>query len=173
VPLDWWKNKTTISRVADAHRAELRGEAGAEGGGEREPGDERRDLTGVEVRRDEPCEGRDADLLKSLVSLETNLGAGEEREEGDHADAAADHGQRTGTQTHLGDEPDDLLLVGADGLEHTTQGATVERELLTGVLQPVEDPNHRRLGPAHRDAQRPRQRDGRGHQTVFCGITEK
>ena len=43
------------------------------------PGDERRDLAGVEVGGDEAGEGRGADLVERGVALQADLGAGEER----------------------------------------------------------------------------------------------
>ena len=42
-----------VDLLGDPHRAELGGEAAADRRGQRDAGDERRDLAGVEVRRDE------------------------------------------------------------------------------------------------------------------------
>ena len=104
-----------VDLLADPHRAELGGEAAADRGRERQAGDERGDLAGVEVGGDEAGEGRGAELVERGVALQADLGAGEEGEEGDDADGAADDRERAGAEADLGEEPEDLLLVAADG----------------------------------------------------------
>ena len=52
-----------VDLVADAHGAELGGEAGADLGGEGDAGDERRDLPGVGEAADQAGERLGADLL--------------------------------------------------------------------------------------------------------------
>jgi hypothetical protein len=66
-----------------------RGETAADGRGERDAGDERGDLAGVEVGRDEAGEGGGAELVERGVALQADLGAGEEAQGGDHADGAS------------------------------------------------------------------------------------
>ena len=69
-----------VDLLGDAHRAELGGEAAADGGRQRDAGDQRRDLAGVEVGRDEAGERRGAELVERRVALQADLGAGEERQ---------------------------------------------------------------------------------------------
>src|ERR1035437_2088961 len=81
-----------IHFLADPHGTQLRGEATTNGGRQREAGDQGGDLAGVEVGGDEAGEGSRAQLVQGGVPLKSHLGAGEERQEGDDADSAADHG---------------------------------------------------------------------------------
>src|SRR4051794_8617546 len=158
-----------IDFFGDAHGAELGGEARADGGREAEAGDQRSDLARVEVRRDEAGEGRDADLVEALVALETDFGAGEERQEADDSDRAGDDRQRTRTEADLGDEPDDLFPVRRDRARHPRERAAEERQLLAEVLEHTERP----VDDGPQDAQRAGQRAGGGHQMAFCGMTWK
>ena len=75
---------------------------------ESESGNERRDLTGVEIRRQEAGEGCRADGIERGVSLQANDGTGEQTETDHHADRAADDGECTGPECHLPEEPEDL-----------------------------------------------------------------
>ena len=100
-----------VDLLADAHGAELRREPRADRCRQCQTCDQRRDLAGVEVRRDEAGERRDADLVEALISLETHLGAGEERHERDDTDGTGDDRQRAGAQRYLRDQPEDFFLV--------------------------------------------------------------
>src|SRR6266545_2186665 len=131
-----------VDLLRDTHRAELGGEATADRGRQRERGDQRGDLAGVEVRRDEPGKGAAADLVERLVALQTNLGTGEERQETNHADSTADDGEGPGAEAHLGEQPDNLPLVAADRPRRPRQRSPVEEQLGTQV---VEDPQRRHL----------------------------
>ena len=92
-----------VDLLGDPHRAEPGGVAAADGRRERDRGDQRRHLTGVEVRRDEGAELRDADLAQRRVALDADLGAGEERHERDHADRAGDQAEPAGAERDLGE----------------------------------------------------------------------
>ena len=63
-----------VDLLGDPHRAELGGEAAADGRGQGERGDQRGDLAGVEVGRDEAGELRDAERLERAVALQPDLG---------------------------------------------------------------------------------------------------
>ena len=52
-----------------------------------------------------------AELVQRRVALQADLGAGEEGQEGDDADRAADDRQRAGAEGDLGEQPQRLLLV--------------------------------------------------------------
>ena len=83
-----------VDLVADAHGAELGGEAGADLRGQRHPGHQRGDLTGVGQRRDHAGERLGADLLQAVEALEADLGAGEEGDRDDHEEHAAADDER-------------------------------------------------------------------------------
>ena len=100
-------------------------------------GDQRRDLAGVEVRRDEAGERAAADLVERLVALQADLGAGEEGQEADDADRAADHGQRAGAEADLGEQPHHLAPVAAQGARGPRGRPAVEGELPAEVVQEV------------------------------------
>ena len=82
-----------VDLLGDPHGTELGGEAAAHSRGERDAGHQRRDLTGVEVRRDEAGERGGADLVEGGVPGEPDLRAREEGHRRDDADGAADDGQ--------------------------------------------------------------------------------
>ena len=129
-----------VDLLGDAHRAELGGEPAADCRREREPGDERRDLPGVEVSRQEAGEGRCADGIERGVSLQAHDGAGEQTETHHHADGAADDGECTGPEGDLPEEADDLLVVAADRMRDREQDAQVEAQLLAQGGQRVDGP---------------------------------
>ena len=56
---------------------------------------------------------RDAQLVERGVTLQADLGAGEEAEEGDDADRPADDRERAAAEDDLGQQPQRLLLVAA------------------------------------------------------------
>ena len=125
-----------VDLLGDAHRAELRGETAADGRRQCDAGDQRGDLAGVEVGGEEAGERGGADLVQRRVALQADLGAGEEAHGEDDADGAADDGQGAGAQRHLGEDPQDLLLVAHQGARGPRERAHVERQLLTeGVHQ--------------------------------------
>jgi hypothetical protein len=97
--------------------------------------DQRRDLAGVEVRRDEGGEVGDAELVERRVALQADVGAGEEGEEGDDADRAADQGERAAAQADLGQQAHDLLLVAEQDAVGPADGARVERQLRAEVVE--------------------------------------
>ena len=83
-------------------------------------GDQRGDLTGVEVGREEAGVRADAELFEGGVTLQADLGAGEEAQHDDDADGAADDGQRPAAEYDLGQQPHRLLLVAADACAGST-----------------------------------------------------
>src|SRR4051812_24952369 len=124
-----------VDLLVDPHGADLRGEAAADRRRERQSGDERRDLTGVEVGREKARERRRAELVESGVALQADLGAGEEGEEGDDADGSADDRQRAAAEGDLGQEPHRLLLVALERPRGPAERAPVEPELLAEVVE--------------------------------------
>ena len=100
-----------VDLVADAHRSELGGESGAYLRGEGHTGDERRDLPRVGERGDDARERLGPDLLQPVESLETDFGAGEERDRDDHEEHAATDDQRTRPQGDVGHQDEDLFGV--------------------------------------------------------------
>ncbi len=117
---------------------ELRGEAAADGRRQRDGRDQRGDLAGVEVGRYESGEGAAAELVERLVALQPDLGTGEERQEADDADRAADHGERAGAEADLGQQPDDFAAVPAQRSRHGGRGAHVEQQLFAQVIEDAE-----------------------------------
>ena len=124
-----------VDLLGDPHRAEPGGVAAAHGRGQGDRGDQRRHLAGVEVGRDEGAELRDPDLAERGVALDAHLGAGEEREERDHAGAPGDQGQAAATEGDLGEGVDDLARVAADRPRRPGQGLDVEEQLVAVLLQ--------------------------------------
>ena len=94
-----------------------------------------RDLAGVEVRREEAGERRGAELVQRRVALQADLGAGEEGQEGDDADGAADDRQRAGAEGDLGQQPEHLLLVAPQRARGPGQRPAVEAELVAEVVE--------------------------------------
>jgi hypothetical protein len=80
----------------------------------------------ADVRRDEARERAAAELVQRLVALQADLGAGEEGEEADHADCAADHRERAGAETDLGQQPDHFAAVPPYRARHGGCRASVE-----------------------------------------------
>ena len=100
-----------VDLLGDPHRAQLRGGARADGGGQRDARDDRRDDAHVEEGRQEPGQRLDTDVAQRRVALHGDDTAGGQRQERRHADGAADHHQRARAHRHLGDVADGLLAV--------------------------------------------------------------
>src|SRR5699024_6944580 len=113
---------------------ELRGEAAAHGGGQRQCGDQRRDLTGVDVRGEEPGEHRATDLVESSVALKSDDDAGEPAHHDDDADGAAEDCEDTDAEGDLGDQPQHLAPIVDHRLRNPADRAKVERQLVTEVV---------------------------------------
>src|SRR4029079_8078765 len=94
--------------LSDALGAELRGELAAEWGLDGDGRDDRRDLAGVAVGRDEAGQRRDADDVQALVALDPDLEADEQRLGDDHAERAGERDEQPGAQRDLADLPADL-----------------------------------------------------------------
>ena len=124
-----------VDLLVDPHGADLRGETAADGRRQRQAGHQRRDLPGVEVRREEAGERRRAELVEGRVALQADLGAGEEGEEGDDADRAADDRQGAGAEGDLGQQPEGLLLVAPQGARGPGERPAVEAELVAEVVE--------------------------------------
>ena len=124
-----------VDLFGDPHGAELRGESAAHGRRQCEAGDDRRDLAGVEVRRDESGERCGAELVERGISLDADLGAGEEAHRDDDADGSADDGQGATAERDLGEQPIDLAAVVLDGEQHGLEHAEVEQHLRAGVVE--------------------------------------
>ena len=124
-----------VHLLADPHRAELCGEPGADRRGQGEAGDERSDLTGVEVSGQERHEVGGAELVECRVPLKSHLGAGEEGEKGDDADGAADDRECSATEAHLGQQTQHLLLVAAQRTAGPGERAPVEGQLGAQLLK--------------------------------------
>ena len=65
-----------VDLLVDAHRADLRGSAGADGGGERHTRRRRRDETHVEKGPQKAGQGFDADVGQGVVALHGDQRAG-------------------------------------------------------------------------------------------------
>ena len=131
-----------VDLLGDPHRAELGGEAGADRRREGERRDQRRDLAGVEVGRDEAVERRGADLVQGGVALHADDGAGEQAHPDHHADGAADDGQGARAEGHLGQQPHHLARVRRERARRPAQRADVEPELAPEPGQPVDRRPH-------------------------------
>ena len=97
-----------IDLLVDPHRAELRGCAGADRGGQRDARGQRRDQANVEERRREPGQRLDPDLGELVVALHRDQRAGGQRQKPDDHDRAADDRQRARAHAHRGDQPHHL-----------------------------------------------------------------
>ncbi|EGJ73035.1 putative ABC-transporter integral membrane protein [Streptomyces sp. Tu6071] len=127
-----------VDLLVDAHRAELRGEPGADRRGEGETGDERGDLAGVEVGGDEAGERGGADLVHGGEALEADDGAGRGGHADHDADRAADDAEAAGAEHHLGEQALHLLRVPRERAWNPQQRAQVEEELVAAAVEPGE-----------------------------------
>src|SRR3954469_6321860 len=161
-----------VDLLVDPHGADLRGEAAADRCRERQSGDERRDLTGVEVGREEAGERRCAELVERGVALQADLGAGEEGEGGDDADGSADDRQRAAAEGDLGQQPHRLLLVALDRARGPAEGAAVEAELVAEVVERAQRLAVDLLELPHADLDAVGGRE-KGHHCPFGGTSWK
>ena len=138
-----------VDLLGDAHRAELRGEPAADRRRQRDAGDQRGDLAGVEVGRDEAGERGGAELVERGVAGQPDLGAGEEGHAEDDADGAADHGEGAGAEGDLGQDPQDLARVAHDRARQRQQHLDVEGQLVTEGVQALHGPVVDRLEVRH------------------------
>ncbi|MBF4191052.1 hypothetical protein MHAEM_03387 [Mycolicibacterium phlei] len=91
-----------VDLLVDPHRADLCGRAGPDGGGQPDSRDQRCGQPGVDERGEEAGHGLHADVGQRVEALHTDDRPGEERQEGDDHDRAADEHQSACAQAHSG-----------------------------------------------------------------------
>src|SRR3954465_238720 len=161
-----------VDLLVDPHGTDLRGEPAADRRRQRQPGHERRDLPGVEVGREEAREGRRPELVERGVALQADLGAGEERQEGDDADRATDDRQRPAAEGDLGQQPHRLLLVALERARRPAECPAVEPELVAEVVQRAQRLPVDLLELPHADLAAVGRRE-QGHHCPFGGTSWK
>ncbi len=85
-----------------------------------------RDLTGVDVGRQEAGQRLGPDLVECGVTLEADDDAGEARHQDHHADGSADDRESARTEGDLGEQAQDLTGVVHQRLRHPRERAAVE-----------------------------------------------
>ena len=129
-----------VDLLVDPHRAQLRGHAGAEGGGQPDARDHRRRDAHVDERRQESGQRLDADIAQRRVALNGKRAAGGQRQEADDHDGAADHRQRACAHGDLGDQADDLLAVVHRRVRHAAERLEVEQHVVADAAQRLDRP---------------------------------
>ena len=115
--------------LVDPHRAQLGGRAGTDRGRQCQAGRGWRDHADVQERRQKTSQRFDSDVGQGVIALYRDKGAGGQSEEADDAHGAPDHRQRTGTHTHLRDQPQHFSRVAPHRIDDGGQRFPVERGL--------------------------------------------
>ena len=129
-----------VDFLGDPHRAQLGGGAGADGGGQRDTGDDRSDDADIEERRQESRQRLDADVAQRLVALHRDHTAGGQRQKRGDADRAADEHECACTHGHFGDQPDRLFPVAGERIRDVTHRLAVEQGLLAESVDRAAEP---------------------------------
>lgn len=162
-----------VDLLVDPHRAELGGEAGADGRGQGEARHQGGDLPGVEVGGDEAGEGGGAEFVHGRVALEADDRAGGQCHADHHADRAADDAEAAAAERDLGQQALYLLEVAAQGARDPQHGGDVEEEVVTCLVEPSQPTAAAaaRLGRGRRGFGPGRVLVEEGHQAPFRGTS--
>lgn len=127
-----------IDLLADAHRAQLGRGAGADRGCQSDARGDRCDDTDVDVGGQESGERLHPDVAQRVVALHRDGGAGEQRDEAEDGQRAAEHGQHPGTQPDLGRDPQRLPALAQGRGRGGPQGPADEEQRGAEVVDPGE-----------------------------------
>ncbi len=129
-----------VDLFADPHGAQLRGHAGAEGGRQADPGDDRRQNADVDESRQEAGERFDADIAQRAVTLHRENATGGQCQEADDDDGPADHRQSSCTHADFGDKADDFARIASDREGYAGQRSAVEQRVVADRIEGADRP---------------------------------